>query len=143
MIPIFRAAAALSALLVLLPGCQRTAAPAVPAAPTATRDTAAAARVVDSAPPDTHILDLADRTEVWLTAGRVGRGPTGAPCLERGIQLRRGPLRIQVPLLYTSELPVVIGGKLVASLSTDCVSGQRYTIDAVTGYPTKRERADR
>ncbi len=124
-------------LLLLLPACQRAA------SPSATRDSAAAARVVDSTPPDIHILDLQDSTEVWLTAGRVGRGPTGAPCLERGIQLRKGPLRIQVPLLYTSVLPVVVGGKLVASLSNNCVSGQMYTIDAATGYPTKRERAGR
>ena len=137
MTPLTRACLALSSLVVLLPGCQRTSSPA------ATLDTTASARVVDSAPADTHILDLADSTEVWLTAGRVGRGPTGAPCLERGLQLRKGPLRIQVPLLYTSELPVVVRGKLVASLSTDCVSGQLYTIDAATGYPTKRERASR
>ena len=124
-------------LLVLLPGCGR------PAAPAATLDTAASARVVDSAPADTHILDLADSTEVWLTVGRVGRGPTGAPCLERGIQLRKGPLRIPVPLLYTSELPVVVRGKLVASLSTNCVSGDDYSVDARTGQPTKLERPGR
>ena len=80
---------------------------------------------------------------MWLTVGRVGRGPTGAPCLERGVQLRKGALRKPVPLLYTRELPVVVGGKLVASLSTNCVSGDEYTIDPRTAQPTKRERPSR
>ena len=124
-------------LLLLLSACQRAPAPGM------TRDSAATARVVDSAPPDTHILDFDDGTEVWLTAGRVGRGPTGAPCLERGIQLRKGPLRMSVPLLYTSQLPVVIHGRLVASLSTNCVSGDDYAIDPRTAQPTKLERPGR
>jgi len=124
-------------LVMLLPACQRAASPAT------TRDSTATARVVDSAPPTTHILDLQDGTEVWFTVGRVGHGPTGAPCLERGIQLRKGPLKMPVPLLYTSALPVVVRGKLVASLSTGCVSGDEYSIDLKTAQPTRIERPGR
>jgi hypothetical protein len=125
------------ALISLLCACQK------PASPASAPDSAAMARVVDSAPPDTHILDLSDGTEVWFTVGRVGHGPTGAPCLERGIQLRKGPLKMPVPLLYTSEMPVVLNGKLVASLSTNCVSGDDYSIDPKTAQPTKLERPGR
>ena len=124
--------------LILLAACERPAAPA--AAPTAT---ASAAPTVDSFPPDTHILDLQDGTEVWLTTGRVGQGPNGTTCLERGVQLRKGPLKMPVPLMYTSKLPVVVGGKLVASLSTNCVSGDDYSIDSKTAQPTKVERPGR
>lgn len=124
--------------LILLAACGRSGAPA--AAPAST---ASAATAVDSFPPDTHILDLSDGTEVWLTVGRVGQGPNGTTCLERGVQLRKGPLKMPVPLMYTSKLPVVVNGKLVASLSTNCVSGDDYSIDPKTAQPTKLERAGR
>jgi hypothetical protein len=127
------------ALVLLLAGCQRPATPAPPSNATA----GASAPAVDSFPPDTHILDLDDGTEVWLTVGRVGQGPNGTTCLERGVQLRRGPLKMPVPLLYTSKLPVVLNGKIVASLSTNCVSGDDYAIDPKTAQPTKLEHPGR
>jgi hypothetical protein len=129
-----------SLLLVLVAGCDS---PAATPSGSHTAATPAETRTIDSVVPDTHILDLADSTEVWLIPGRVARAGNGAPCLERGLQLRKGPLKITVPLLYTSALPVVVDGKLIASVSNNCVSGQMYSIDAVTGQPTKWERRSR
>lgn len=111
--------------------------------PTGDRARVAPPGVVDSAPADTRVLDLGDGTAVWLTAGRVGRARTGGSCRERGIELRKGDSRVTVPLLYTLDIPVVVDGKVVASLASDCVSGQNYSIDAVTGQPTKLERRTR
>ena len=129
---------ALLSSLVLFAGCKAPATPeSAPAAPTAA--TPAAETALDSIVPDTHILDLADGTAVWLIPGRVGRAENGGSCLERGIQLRKGPLKMTVPLLYTSSLPDVIDGKLVATISNSCVTGDRYTIDPATAQPTKLE----
>jgi hypothetical protein len=124
-------------LISLVCACQKPAAPVPPAT------AAAKLPAIDSFPPDTHILDLDDGTEVWLTVGRVGQGPNGTTCIERGVQLRKGPLKMPVPLLYTSKLPVVLNGKVVASLSTNCISGDDYAIDPKTAQPTKLERPGR
>lgn len=86
--------------------------------------------------PDTHLFDLADSTEVWLVTGREGHGNGGTTCIEHGVQLRKGPFKMQVPLLYVSTLPEVVEGKLVARLSKDCVTGERYVIDPRTAQPT-------
>ncbi len=86
--------------------------------------------------PETHLFDLADSTQVWLVTGREAHSSTGGTCLEQGLQLRKGPLKIPVPLLYTSTMPEVVNGKLVAKLSKDCVSGASYSIDTKTGQPT-------
>jgi hypothetical protein len=86
--------------------------------------------------PETHLFDLADSTQVWLVTGRAAHG-NGGQCIERGIQLRKGPFKIPVPLLYTSTLPEVVNGQLVAEISKDCVTGDAYAIDPKTGQPTK------
>lgn len=89
-----------------------------------------------SAPLDSLVLTLPDSTEVWLVKGRSATSGDGGECLERGLELRKGPRTIPVPLLYTSTLPEVVNGKLVARLSKDCVSGASYSIDTQTGQPT-------
>ncbi len=93
--------------------------------------------------PETHLFDLADSTQVWLVTGREARSSTGGTCLEQGIQLRKGPLKIPVPLLYTSTMPEVVNGQLVAKLSKDCVSGATYSIDPKTGQPSLMAPAGR
>ena len=93
--------------------------------------------------PETHLFDLADSTQVWLVTGRQAHSGTGGTCLEQGIQLRKGSLKIPVPLLYTSTMPEVVNGKLVAKLSKDCVSGASYAIDPKTGQPTLLTPASR
>ena len=97
----------------------------------------------DAVPADTHVLDLADGTEVWLTAGRMGKRASGEECRERGIALRKEGRHLIVPLLYTLESPARQGGKLVAVLASDCVSGAAYLIDPLTGQPSRRVQASR
>ena len=120
-----------SSVLILLAACKGTPSPAATSA--AALDDSSSA-VVPMA--ETHLFDLADSTQVWIVTGREAHASGGERCLERGIQLRKGPLKIPVPLLYTSTLPEVVDGKLVARLSKDCVSGARYAIDPKTGQPT-------
>ncbi|HEX7918284.1 MAG TPA: hypothetical protein VF454_02725 [Gemmatimonadales bacterium] len=85
---------------------------------------------------ETHLFDMPDSTQVWMVTGREAHASGGEKCIERGIQLRKGPFKIPVPLLYTSTLPEIENGKLVARLSKDCVSGASYAIDTKTGQPT-------
>lgn len=127
-----------AALLLLIPALAcRNGPPAPAGSPPAAAPPVG--RAIDSLVPDTHLFDLADRTEVWLIPGRVARSASGTPCLERGIQLRKGPLKITVPLLFTSAPPEEVDGMLVAVISNDCVLGDRYRIDVATGQPTKLE----
>ena len=116
-------------VLALVAACQRRASPA--AAPATSPPASATV-----APAETHLFDLPDSTQVWMVSGREAHASGGTTCLERGIQLRKGPLKIPVPLLYTSTLPEVVNGKLVARLSKDCVAGDTYAIDPKTGQPT-------
>lgn len=119
--------------LALLAACTEAPRPQAGSPATIAADDTSSAMVPT---PETHLFDLADSTEVWMTTGREAHASGGEPCLERGIQLRKGPLKIPVPLLYTSTLPEVVDGKLVARLSKDCVSGASYVIDTKTGQPT-------
>ncbi|MEO6068583.1 MAG: hypothetical protein ABIQ41_11470 [Gemmatimonadales bacterium] len=100
--------------------------------------------VVDAAvPADTHVLDLADGTEVWLTAGRMGKRASGEECRERGIALRKEGRHLIVPLLYTLDTPTERGGELIAVLASDCIPGAAYRIDPLTGQPSRRDQASR
>lgn len=129
-----------AALLIFLAACKP--APATPPASGTTplADDTSSAMVPT---PETHLFDLADSTQVWLVTGREGHGSNGSTCIEHGVQLRKGPLKIPVPLLYTSSMPRVVEGKLVADLSKDCVVGASYSIDPRTGQPTLMAPAPR
>lgn len=126
--------------LALLAGCSGKERPAVDSTAGVTVITTtpgtSAPMVADTTPDDRHVFDLADGTEVWLTAGRAARSAGGQACRERGIELRRGGQRIPVPLLYTIDDPMLMRGRLVATLSTDCEARQSYRIDPATGQPT-------
>jgi hypothetical protein len=126
--------------LALLAACKDAPSPQVGAPATIAADDTSSAMVPT---PETHLFDLADSTQVWLVTGREAHSSTGGKCLEQGIQLRKGPLKIPVPLLYTSTMPEVVNGKLIAKLSKDCVSGASYSIDPSTGQPTPLASASR
>lgn len=126
--------------LVLLAACKDAPTPQAGAPATIAADDTSSTMVPT---PETHLFDLSDSTQVWLVTGREAHASGGEKCLEQGIQLRKGPLKIPVPLLYTSTLPEVVNGKLVAKLSKDCVSGASYSIDPKTGQPTLMSPASR
>jgi hypothetical protein len=122
-----------AALLCLLAACKGTPAPAKTSAASSAAGDSSSAMIPT---PETHLFDLADSTEVWLVTGREGHGSGGTTCIEHGVQLRKGPFKMQVPLLYVTTLPEVVNGKLVAKLSTDCVTKGTYVIDPKTAQPT-------
>jgi hypothetical protein len=79
--------------------------------------------------------------EVWFTLTRVGRGQDGASCVERGLEIRRGSTRIQVPLLYTGAVPVLLDQSTMrAELWNHCRPVATYLVDLRSGRPV-RERS--
>jgi len=118
-------AAALAAALACSPADRPAAAPAEPAP-------AAAA-----APADSLVLRLQNGATVWYTLARDARAADGTPCVERGLEIRRGGTRVAVPLLYTRDIPTAADDStLEARLYLHCAPGDRYRVNSRTGRPT-------
>jgi hypothetical protein len=80
-----------------------------------------------SQPPDS----LALRT-------REERDASGAPCVERTLEIRSGPRRIPVPLLYTRDLPRLVNDSTVsARIWNRCAPGEEYRVNLGTGQPVR------
>jgi hypothetical protein len=80
--------------------------------------------------------------EVWFTLARVGRAQDGGACVERGLEIRRGGTRIQVPLLYTGAAPVLLDHSTMrAELWNHCRPVATYLVDLRSGRPV-RERSE-
>jgi hypothetical protein len=97
----------------------------------------------DAAPPsvrDSLAVTSDDGLEVWFTLTRVGRASDGTTCVERGLEIRRGGTRIQVPLLYTGAPPVFLDQSTMrAELWNHCRAVATYLVDLRSGRPV-RER---
>lgn len=89
-------------------------------------------------PADSLVLTLPDSSTIWLLAGRKGIAADGTTCDEWSIQTRTAGARHLVPLLYTRHAPRLVGGKVFAIQSNQCVDGDRYLIEPATGYPFKQ-----
>ncbi|HUF34374.1 MAG TPA: hypothetical protein VMN37_00405 [Gemmatimonadales bacterium] len=90
-----------------------------------------------AAPADSLALLAPGGVEVWYTLARTGRAADGTPCVDRGIEIRRGDTRIPVPLLYTGTPPELVDDTTVrARLSNQCAPGDRYLVNLRTGRPT-------
>ena len=98
----------------------------------------------DAATPSVHdslVGTSEDGLEVWFTLTRVGRAPDGSSCVERGLEIRRGGTRIQVPLLYTGAAPVLLNQSTMrAELWNHCRPVGTYLVDLRSGRPV-RERS--
>ena len=98
----------------------------------------------DAATPsvrDSLVATSEDGLEVWFTLTRVGHAPDGTSCVERGLEIRRGDTRIQVPLLYTGAAPVLLNQSTMrAELWNHCRPVGAYLVDLRSGRPV-RERA--
>lgn len=117
-------------LAALLLGCERT--DAVPRADGEAADA--------PAPPDSLVATAPGGVEVWLTLARVVRAADGSECTDRAMEIRRGPTRVPVPLLYTGSPVELIGDTaLRARLSVNCKPGDTYVVDLESGRPV-RER---
>lgn len=115
--------------LALVCGCTR-----------ADRSPAAEVRQPPSSPPPHDSLALAGRhgVEIWYSISRPATGAGGLQCLERGLQIRRGGERIQVPLLYTGDTPILINDSTMrATLWTNCRPVATYLVDLRTGRPVR------
>ncbi len=93
-----------------------------------------------SSSPSHDSLALAGRhgVEIWYSISRLGTGPDRSQCVERGLQIRRGGERIQVPLLYTGDPPTLINDSTMrATLWTNCRPVATYLVDLRTGRPVR------
>ena len=87
------------------------------------------------------MLTNAGGVEIWFTLARSATGADGRRCVERGLEIRQGEKRLQVPLLYTGALPVLINDSTMrATLWTHCQPGDAYLVNLTSGHPV-RERA--
>lgn len=106
-----------------------------------TRQKPAAADSVSVPPSDSLVLTNAAGVEIWFTLARSATGADGRRCVERGLQIRQGDKRLQVPLLYTGAPPVLINDSTMrAMLWTHCQPGEAYLVNLTNGHPV-RERA--
>jgi hypothetical protein len=95
-------------------------------------------------PSDSLVLATGTGVEVWYGLARPARGPDGSPCLERGLEIRRGERRIQVPLLYTGETPTLLNDSTMrAVLWTNCRPGNVYVVDLTNGRPVRQPEGAR
>jgi hypothetical protein len=90
-----------------------------------------------SKPVDSLVLSN-DGVEVWFTLARVAQGPNGQECVERGLEIRRGDTRVQVPLLYTGTPPVLLDDSTMrALLWNHCRPVDAYRVDLRSGRPLR------
>lgn len=90
---------------------------------------------------DSLVATGEDGLEVWFTLTRVGRALDGTACVERGLEIRRGGTRTQVPLLYTGVAPVLLDESTMrAELWNHCRPVGTYLVDLRSGRPV-RERS--
>jgi hypothetical protein len=89
-------------------------------------------------PADSLVISNADGVEVWFTLARVAQGPDGKQCVERGLEIRRGETRVQVPLLYTGTPPVLLDDSTMrALLWNHCRPVDAYRVDLRSGRPLR------
>lgn len=94
-------------------------------------------------PADSLVTSGPGGLQVWFTLARSARSVAGAPCIERGLEIRQGGERIPVPLLYTRDAPTLLNDSTIrALLWTNCRPVQAYLVDVRSGRPVP-ERARR
>ncbi len=92
-------------------------------------------------PSDSLVLTSAAGVEIWYTLARASTGADGQECVERGLEIRQGGKRVQVPLLYTGSPPLLVNDSTMrATLWTHCAPGDPYRVDLRSGRPV-RERS--
>lgn len=101
----------------------------------------APAPAAPAAPPDSLALRTPGGAELWFTLAREDRDSAGTACVERGLEIREGPRRTPVPLLYTREAPRVVNESTVSTrLWTHCAAGPEYRVSLRTGQPVRAAR---
>ena len=103
----------------------------------------AAADSVTTVPPtDSLLLTSPAGVEIWFTLARAATDAAGRQCVERGLEIREGGKRLQVPLLYTGAPPVLLNDSTMrAMLWIHCQPGDAYLVNLQSGHPV-RQRAE-
>jgi hypothetical protein len=102
---------------------------------------AAADSVTKDPPTDSLVLTSAAGAEIWFTLARPATGADGRQCVERGLEIRQGGKRVQVPLLYTGASPVLLNDSTMrATLWTHCQPGDAYLVNLRSGQPVRERR---
>ena len=116
---------------VVLSGCRPDAPPSRVA------DSGAASQPADS------VAVSRGPIEVWFTLARAAQASDGKPCLERGLEIRRGERRAQVPLLYTGESPILLSDTTMrAVLWNGCQPVDTYLVDLRSGRPVRERKGN-
>jgi hypothetical protein len=107
-----------------------------------TRQKPATVDSVANVPPiDSLALTNTAGVEIWFTLARAAIDANDRRCVERGLEIRDGGKRVQIPLLYTGAPPVLLNDSTMrAILWTHCQPGDAYLVNLRTGHPV-RERA--
>ena len=99
---------------------------------------AAADSVTNVPPSDSLVLTNTAGVEIWFTLARAATGADGRRCVERGLEIRQGGKRVQVPLLYTGAPPVLLNDSTMrAMLWTHCQPGDAYLVNLRSGHPVR------
>jgi hypothetical protein len=89
-------------------------------------------------PPETLVLAAPGGAEVWFTGARTARRADGSSCLERAMEIRRGPERRPIPLLYTGAAPRLVNDSTIeARIWRECAPGHTYRVNLRTGLPVR------
>ncbi len=103
----------------------------------------AAEGVINAPPTDSLVLTGSAGVEIWFTLARAATGADGNRCVERGLEIRHGGRRVQVPLLYTGTPPVLLNDTTMrATLWTHCRPGDAYLINLQSGQPVRDRRGN-
>lgn len=117
-------------LLAVLLGCRSE--------PPASQPVTASVHV--AVPADSQVGQVAQYT-LWFTLARPAHDSTGAPCSERGLEIRSDSSRHLIPLLYTREAPVPESDStILVHLSDNCAQGRAYRVNLRTAQPTPVDR---
>jgi len=100
--------------------------------------TAAAGNATVVFPAESLVFRAATGAEVWFTDAREARSAGGEACLERALEIRRGTVRLRIPLLYTREAPTRLDDTTMrAVLYNGCMPQAAYRVDYATASPRR------
>lgn len=103
-----------------------------------TKDAAPPASSVPESEPAQLALQVSDSVSVWFTSARADTAADGTSCRERVLEIRAGKRAIPVPLLYTSESPVITSDSTITvHIWRHCVPADLYRVNLRTGQPTR------
>jgi hypothetical protein len=92
----------------------------------------------DTSRPADSLVIANGAVEVWFTLARTAQGSDGKECVERALEIRRGDTRVQVPLLYTGDAPVLLDDSTMrALLWNHCKPVDTYRVDLRSGRPVR------